>query len=607
MSILNGFFRFITRFVQMIQTPFTQARGFMANNPATRSAQVLKSQGQQLRFLTSMPQQMGKRLVPKRFRTVSRGKVAAEDIPEDDPQRAAEFDRARKRRRVRGVARKAAFTQIHITPRGAPGRTVLHIGSATGESFTEYIYQYGTPQAVQLQFWLADETVKGAPLLLRVGRVPGEVTISVDNKLLDGDMPIRNGSVLDVDGTLFDIRLVAYGDLPAVTRVDAVWETNVGPAMEINQDALGIYQHPKAYMFNIADGVGGGYAGEEVSAFSVKYLLTVFKRNIKYTHFSWYDVYAKAFAYTNAEVRNFVQAAPSAAGTTLTSVFIRDWTAYIAHVGDTRIYHLRGINMRQITTDHNETVEIETRNRQGLPVKKRRDILYKAIGRADSIDADIQTLALQPDDILLLVTDGITKLVTDAEIYAVLTTQRFTAIPEELVELANSRNNTDNASTIAIRVLPQAYDRDVWVADPSDRVWVGGPTYPLKLRGPASINTAYSIVTGTGCFLIMLALFIFGLIWSVGQVRQAVQAFRGPPTDVIAVEAINADAAQVTFTVAPDVTATSIHTNTPAVTPTASLTPLPTMTPRPTSTLTQTPTLTPTVTPIPPTSTQRPR
>ncbi len=607
---MQNLLRPLTQLVQLIRAPFTQASTFMANNPATRSAQVLRTQGQQLRFITSMPQQLGKRLIPKRFRTANRGKIADEDLPEEDQARADEFDRARKRRRVRGVARKAAFTQIHIAPRGMPGRTVLHIGSATGESFTEYIYQYGTRNAVQLQFWLADETVTGAPLTLRVGRMPAETTISIDNKLVNREAPLREGSILDINGQLFDIRLVAYGDLPAITRVDAVWETNVGPVMEINQDAVGIYQHPKAYMFNIADGVGGGYAGEEVSAFAVKYLLTVFKRNIDYTHFSWYDVYAKAFTYANAEVRNFVQAAPSPAGTTLTSVFIRDWTAYIAHVGDTRVYQLRGIDLRQLTLDHNETIETETRNRQGIPVKKRRSILYKAIGRSDGLDADIQTVALQPDDMLLLVTDGITKLVTDAEIYEVMTTQRFTQIPEELVEIANGRNNTDNASAIAIRVLPQAYDRDVWVADSSDRVWTGGPAYPLKLRGPASINTVYSLVTGTGCLLILLAGFILGGIWMVGQVQRLARSFSPPPTDVIAVEAFEAeatptDASAADLTLEPPATAT--HTHTPNFTPTASFTPRPTVTPRPSSTPTLTPTASATSTPIPPTSTQRPR
>ena len=57
-----------------------------------------------------------------------------------------------------------------------------------------------------------------------------------------------------------------------------------------NQDAIGLYQHQDGYMFTIADGVGGGYAGDIVSEYAVKYLLKTFQKNIDY-RLSWIDIH----------------------------------------------------------------------------------------------------------------------------------------------------------------------------------------------------------------------------------------------------------------------------------------------------------------------------
>ncbi|MEM6528181.1 MAG: protein phosphatase 2C domain-containing protein, partial [Chloroflexota bacterium] len=340
--------------------------------------------------------------------------------------------------------------------------------------------------------------------------------------------------------------------------------------------------------------------------FSAKYLLSVFKRNIDYSHFSWYDVYDKAFRYINAEVRNFSAATPQAAGTTLTSVFIRNWTAYVAHVGDSRLYHLRGNMLRQITTDHNRNVEMESRNRAGFAVKQTRTILSRAIGRNETIDPEIQTLSLQPEDMLLLVTDGVLKQITDDEIYQIMTTKRFTQIAEELVELSNSRNNTDNATVIAIDVMRQAYDRDVWIADPEDRVFVGGPTWYLKLKNPTKLDTSYALITRTGCLLIAALIVALNAAWIGGQVQRFNNFLRERSAQIDSGVAGNnggiilTDPAQdiQVFTVEP--------TATPPPAATATITLVPSRTPLPTQPPTATPTSTITPTPIPPTSTLRP-
>ncbi|MEL7233835.1 MAG: protein phosphatase 2C domain-containing protein [Chloroflexota bacterium] len=605
--MLSAILRPISQVGRTIRAPFAALNNFRMNNPVSRTTRVFKSQGQQIRSIGNVPGQVGRQLVPKRFRMAQRGEVAdPADIPEEDKRRAGEFDRARKRKRIRGTARKATFTQIHMVDRATAERTILHIGSPTGVNFAEYIINPGTSRTIVLQFWMSDETLYGSPLTLRVASGPKDATISVDNQLAQPEVPVKSGSRMEINGRLYDITLFVTGDLPAVTRVDAVWETNIGPVRDINQDAIGIYQHPQGYMFTVADGVGGGYAGEEVSAFSVKYMLSVFKRNIAYTHFSWYDVYDKAFRYINAEVRNFAQTTPQATGTTLTSVFIRNWTAYVAHVGDSRLYHLRGNVLRQITNDHNRNVEMETRNRAGYAVKQTRTILSRAIGRNEQIDPEIQTLSLQPNDMLLLATDGVLKQIPDDELYEIMTTKRFTEIAAEMVERANSRNNTDNATVIAIDVMREAYDRDVWLADPDDRVFVGGPSWYLKLKNPTNLNTAYSLITRTGCLVIAIIIVALNAAW-VGRQVQRFNTFLRERTALIDRSAANDSGVQFITQPAQEI---QIFTIEPTVTEpapaTATITLVPTLTPRPTDPPTATLTSTVTPTPIPPTSTLRP-
>ena len=520
--------RFINAFIRTLLAPFVWVQRFVRSDPAAQSARLLRSQGQRLRYLGSLSGQLAQRLIPRRFKVA----YPADDrraLPGKDAAQAGEFGQPAQRR-IRELARRAAFSQIHLVARESGQRLVLHIGSATGESFAEVILNDGTPQAAQLRFQLADENVYGAPLLLRVASASQETVVTVDNTVATPEAPLADGAVLDVNGRLYDVQLYAFGNLPAVTRVDAAWATDVGPNNDKNQDAVGIYQHPKAYMFTVADGVGGGYAGEEVSEFSVKYLLSVFRQNIQYDQFSWYEVYAKAFEYINAEVRNFVEVAPSAAGTTLTSVFIRNWTAYIAHVGDSRLYHLRGNDLRQVTTDHNQEREIDTRNRAGMPTRVKRTVLQKAIGKADSIQPEIQTLALQPKDRLLLTTDGVTNQINHDELYDLITSLPPSQIPIELVALANARNNTDNATVVLIDVMSEAYDRDVWLAEPQDRVYVGGPAWYLKLSGPAATNTAHAAARQLGCWLLLVLVVGGGLLWGGYQAR----AFFGSGNDTAA-------------------------------------------------------------------------
>ncbi|MEO0565727.1 MAG: protein phosphatase 2C domain-containing protein, partial [Chloroflexota bacterium] len=378
--------------------------------------------------LRSGPSRALKRVVPGRFRTATVGDADPDkELPPEEIERRGGRRRATRGRRVR-IAQRIDFTQVHLISKTTHQRTILHIGSTIGTSETEVILNPKTKHAIRLKFSKMNDTNFGAPFAVTLVAAPRDTSLSVDNRSARPTVGFRNGSLMNVGGESYDVELNAGGSLPAITRVNAAWATNVGPRRDINQDAIGIYQHPRAYMFTVADGVGGGYAGEEVSEYAVKYLQSVFKKNIDFEKLSWYDIYQTAYRYINQEVRNWVQNTPQPAGTTLSSMFIRSWTAYIAHVGDSRIYLLRHGQLRQLTTDHNSEVEVETRNRAGYPVTVVKSVLQRAIGKSDGITADVSTLTLQPKDRIVMMTDGVSNNMEDQEIADILRSGAIAAV-----------------------------------------------------------------------------------------------------------------------------------------------------------------------------------
>lgn len=550
---------------------------------------------------------------------------------------------AKKSRRLRGgrklnvLQKQAQFSQIHLIDTVTGQRQIAHIGQKVDRSWTEMIIALNDEDTVRLTYTMVDKSVYGSNVVVTYER--GNVDIFVDHKPLTKDisLPIEDESILSIGDMHFTVDMFAYEALPVQTRVDASWITNVGPVRDDNQDAIGLYQHPEGYMFTIADGVGGGYAGDIVSEYAVKYLLKSFQKNIN-LKLSWVDILLKAFRHANAEVRQFVERSPYPAGTTLTTVVIREWTAYIAHVGDSRVYHLRGTNFTQLTEDHREQHPVErTTKYEHIPdeMLPMRDVLVKAIGKRDDITPQMLTTAVQPGDKLLMITDGITHQVSDAELYNILITEPIDDAPDTMVSLANERENTDNASVILIKVMEQAYEKDIWRAVSSDRVYIGGKNWRLDLSRPHEMHTQYKVPNQVGCLAIITLLVVCGLLWWLPQQQNVAQVvptqtaiesvqlestaqavLTSVPTEAVEIQATatTRDSQQATTAPTEVISNTNtsvptgvIETNTPTLIPSATFTPSPSPTPFPTRTPAPTlpPTNVPSATPIPPTSTLR--
>ncbi|HNY27595.1 MAG TPA: Stp1/IreP family PP2C-type Ser/Thr phosphatase [Candidatus Sumerlaeota bacterium] len=145
-------------------------------------------------------------------------------------------------------------------------------------------------------------------------------------------------------------------------------------------------------------------------------------------------------------------------GTTFTGLWLKDGKAAIAHVGDSRLYLLRGTELRILTTDHswvNEQLQRNLITEEEARTHRWRNVITRAIGNRLDLLVDMHLVPLQSDDRLLLCSDGLTNMVSDAEIGTALyeMDDDVGAACAALVEQAKAAGGDDNITVVILKVL----------------------------------------------------------------------------------------------------------------------------------------------------------
>lgn len=234
--------------------------------------------------------------------------------------------------------------------------------------------------------------------------------------------------------------------------------TDPGLLRSSNQDAY--YIDSCGRFFIVADGMGGHAGGQEASR-----LATEIIQGYLDTH--WQDssstesLLKEALLNANQAILNDQMSHPERAdmGTTVVVVTFRegDESPWCAHVGDSRLYRLRGHHLDQITEDHT-WIARAIREGELSPAQSRthpwRHVLSQCLGREDLTQLDIQTLEVIPGDRLLLCSDGLTEELSDHLIASHLKSIRSCdAAATALVNSAKQRGGRDNI-TVVIIALP---------------------------------------------------------------------------------------------------------------------------------------------------------
>ncbi len=230
--------------------------------------------------------------------------------------------------------------------------------------------------------------------------------------------------------------------------------THPGQIRPLNEDSFHLPDR-KMELFIVADGMGGHLAGEVASSLAVSSLLNYTKK-----HEDKADELTMRAAFESANAAIYDQARQVAAqrgmGTTMSVLWVRGGQGIIGHVGDSRIYLYRDDALQLLTRDHSLVEELlamgeitkdEARNHP------HRNIITRALGTSSHERVDTQRIDVNPGDVYLLCTDGLTGYYEDAEIECLLArlyseAVDMDALADELLKKALERGGHDNITLI---------------------------------------------------------------------------------------------------------------------------------------------------------------
>lgn len=232
--------------------------------------------------------------------------------------------------------------------------------------------------------------------------------------------------------------------------------TDAGVVREMNQDyyfssdtAVGNLPN----LFIVADGMGGHKAGDYASRYTIERVVASVSRNTGEEPIAiMKEAINKANELLVAESRE--DESKSGMGTTLVIGTIIGNKLFVANIGDSRLYVV-GQNMRQITRDHSlvdEMVRLGEINADEARVHPDKNIITRAVGTSDHVEADFFEVEITADDTILLCTDGLTNMVRDDEILDIIKKyDNAQAATIQLVKEANANGGRDNITVMIIK------------------------------------------------------------------------------------------------------------------------------------------------------------
>jgi protein phosphatase len=243
--------------------------------------------------------------------------------------------------------------------------------------------------------------------------------------------------------------------------------TDPGRVRDHNEDC--IESRPDIGLYVLADGMGGYNAGEVASGMATSLIADGLQE-------AWSprdaarlgrdqakakseQVIREHILRSNSAIFTTSQNNPECAGmgTTLVMGLFYDNFVTVAHIGDSRMYRLRGDRMEQITRDHSllqEQLDSGLITPEEAKMSQNKNLVTRALGIDPTVEPEIHVHEAQPDDVYLLCSDGLSDMVEDEEIRLTLITLKSnpSLTVQQLVQAANDNGGRDNISAMLIRV-----------------------------------------------------------------------------------------------------------------------------------------------------------
>lgn len=232
--------------------------------------------------------------------------------------------------------------------------------------------------------------------------------------------------------------------------------TNIGRKRKLNQDYVYSSEQPVGNLpnlFLVADGMGGHNAGDYASRVAVE---TMVKKIAESPERDPVRILEGALQSANARLREEAYSAPEleGMGTTMVAATCEDGRLCVANVGDSRLYVVNHLGIRQITRDHSWVEEMVRRGglcREEARNHPDRNIITRAVGADSAVNPDFFNVRIEEGDMILMCTDGLTNMLEDEEIRMILEAARdIVEGAQELVRAANENGGRDNISVVLI-------------------------------------------------------------------------------------------------------------------------------------------------------------
>jgi serine/threonine protein phosphatase PrpC len=226
--------------------------------------------------------------------------------------------------------------------------------------------------------------------------------------------------------------------------------TDTGKKRRRNEDAY-VLAPP---LFAVADGMGGAQAGEVASKLAAAALEDTDPGRI-----TGPERVASLIQEANRRVheRSSVDPATSGMGTTMTVALVEDGGVVIGHVGDSRAYLVRDRQIEQLTEDHslvNELLKTGRLSPEEAETHPQRSVITRAVGTDPDVDVDSFVVDTRDGDVFLICSDGLTDMVADAQILAVVEHNlgNLDRATKQLVSAANRGGGEDNITVVAFSI-----------------------------------------------------------------------------------------------------------------------------------------------------------
>lgn len=249
--------------------------------------------------------------------------------------------------------------------------------------------------------------------------------------------------------------------------IEIVSQTNPGMVRSHNEDSVA--QEVACGLVVLADGMGGYNAGEVASGIAVSVVATEICQRLQGTSPAERDgstgeelgvlLLRDNIRKANASIFQAAQSQPQYAGmgTTIVSGLFYDNRVVVGHVGDSRMYRLRGETLETATRDHSllqEQIDGGMISLEDARLSKNKNLVTRAVGIDAEVEPEIHVHDVQVGDIYLLCSDGLNDMVEDEDIQSTLYAMQgnLPLAAEQLIQMANDNGGRDNVSVILVKV-----------------------------------------------------------------------------------------------------------------------------------------------------------